>query len=262
MKHFLCAFFTLLICFSLTACSTGTQSSSSKDTAASQEDSSLMESTNDTIEISSTVTSSEIQEMESDFSSEDPTEETASAKSTPPVHHNNVPSRPSYDDNHTGTVSNSVSNESRPESSGQENSSTAEENTVSSEISQEITAGPSEFSNQVIQLVNEQRVQAGLAPYAADSQLSADAFVRAKETTTLFDHTRPNGAGFETAVTVEWQTVGENIAWGQNSPESVMSAWMNSPGHRQNIMSSSFSKIGIGVAEKDGTLYWVQLFVG
>ena len=56
--------------------------------------------------------------------------------------------------------------------------------------------------------------------------------------------------------------VGENIAYGQSSPEAVMNAWMNSSGHRANILNADFDKIGVGVVRSGGRLYWVQLFAG
>lgn len=53
---------------------------------------------------------------------------------------------------------------------------------------------------------------------------------------------------------------GENIAYGQRSPQEVVTAWMNSPGHRANILSNKFNKLGVGVHEVNGTIYWTQLF--
>lgn len=111
-------------------------------------------------------------------------------------------------------------------------------------------------------LVNEERRQKGLPALSLDQELCANAAVRARETVGTFSHTRPNGSSFSTAVTIPWSTVGENIAYGYPSPQDVMTGWMNSTGHRENILNASFTKIGIGVAESGGTLYWVQLFAG
>ena len=55
-------------------------------------------------------------------------------------------------------------------------------------------------------------------------------------------------------------TAGENIAMGQKNPEQVMSSWMNSSGHKANILNSEFGKIGIGCYKKNGIYYWVQMF--
>ena len=55
---------------------------------------------------------------------------------------------------------------------------------------------------------------------------------------------------------------GENIAMGQRTPKEVMNAWMNSKGHRENILNTSFDTIGVGCYEENGTYHWVQLFIG
>jgi uncharacterized protein YkwD len=62
---------------------------------------------------------------------------------------------------------------------------------------------------------------------------------------------------------ITYKTAGENIAMGQKTPQEVMTAWMNSEGHRKNILNSSFTEIGIGIAkDKNGRLYWTQMFIG
>ena len=78
-----------------------------------------------------------------------------------------------------------------------------------------------------------------------------------------FSHTRPNGASCFTALTeagVSYARAGENIAYGQSTPEAVVQSWMNSSGHRANILSSSFTSIGVGCTVVNGTAYWAQLF--
>lgn len=124
------------------------------------------------------------------------------------------------------------------------------------------TPVPGSKVEQVAALVNEERAKAGLSLLTLDPELSANAMVRAQEIIEKFDHTRPDGSSFSTAITIPWRTVGENIAYGQSSPEAVMNAWMNSSGHRANILQANFSKIGVGVVESGGRLYWVQLFAG
>ena len=120
---------------------------------------------------------------------------------------------------------------------------------------------PSQVS-EVLDLVNAERAKNGLAPLTLDTELTSNANVRAKEIVEVFSHTRPNGESCFTAVTVDWMSVGENIAMGYPTPEAVMNGWMNSDGHRKNILNGGFTKIGIGVYSSGGTLYWVQLFVG
>ncbi|RHR32596.1 CAP domain-containing protein [Clostridium sp. AF19-22AC] len=120
------------------------------------------------------------------------------------------------------------------------------------------------FIQQVADLVNAERVKAGLTPLAIDSKIEAAALVRAKETETSFSHTRPDGSSFSTALTeqgVSFQGSGENIAWGQRTPQEVMTGWMNSDGHRANILNPKFTKIGVGYYQNAaGRNYWTQLF--
>ena len=117
-------------------------------------------------------------------------------------------------------------------------------------------------AGEVLDLVNAERAKNGLSPLVLDPELTSNANVRAKEISELFSHSRPNGESCITAVTVDWMYVGENIAAGQPNAETVMSDWMGSDGHRGNILSGNFTKIGIGVYSSGGVLYWVQLFVG
>ena len=120
------------------------------------------------------------------------------------------------------------------------------------------------YVQQVVDLVNGERAKEGLAPLVLDNTLSQAAQVRAGEIQTSFSHTRPNGKNFATAIKeagATYRTAGENIAWGQKTPEEVVKAWMNSAGHRKNIMSSSYGKIGVAYLQNaSGTPYWVQLF--
>ena len=115
---------------------------------------------------------------------------------------------------------------------------------------------------EVLALVNAERAKNGLSPLTLDTELTSNANIRAKEIVEQFSHTRPNGESCDTAVTVNWSYIGENIAMGYPTPEAVMNGWMNSDGHRKNILNGDFTKIGIGVCSSRGAMYWVQLFVG
>ena len=87
--------------------------------------------------------------------------------------------------------------------------------------------------------------------------------VRAREIPSLFSHTRPNGTSCFTAISeagIAYRTAGENIAYGQRSADEVMEAWMNSSGHRANILGKDFAYIGVGVVYENGTYYWTQFF--
>lgn len=116
----------------------------------------------------------------------------------------------------------------------------------------------------VVELVNEERAKAGLNPVTLRKDISAAAQVRAQETEVSFSHTRPDGTKFTTALAqagVTYRGAGENIAWGQRTPEQVMNGWMNSAGHRANILNEKFTSIGVGYYQNAaGTNYWTQLF--
>lgn len=120
------------------------------------------------------------------------------------------------------------------------------------------------YANEVLTLVNTQRSQAGLGALSWDSKLASAANVRAKEIVSLFSHTRPDGSTCFTAVENDgsYMTLGENIAYGYTSASSVMNGWMSSPGHRENILNGSFTKLGVSCYYENGTYYWVQMFGG
>ena len=119
------------------------------------------------------------------------------------------------------------------------------------------------FASQVVALVNAERAKEGLSPLTIDARVQQAAQVRAQESAQSFSHTRPNGSSFSTALTeagVSYRGAGENIAYGQSTPQAVVTAWMNSSGHRANIMSKNFTTIGVGYSVVGGTPYWAQLF--
>lgn len=115
----------------------------------------------------------------------------------------------------------------------------------------------------IVELVNEEREKAGLNPVTLDAAASSAAMLRSREIVSSFSHTRPNGSSFSTALKeqgISYRRAGENIAWGQRSPEQVMEGWMNSSGHRANILGESFTHIGVGYHQENGVNYWTQLF--
>ncbi len=123
----------------------------------------------------------------------------------------------------------------------------------------------SSYTNKVIELVNSYRAQNGLGALEYDAAVSCSAALRAKEQEQVFSHTRPNGTSCFTALDdcgVNYRGAGENIAMGQTSAEQVMTDWMNSDGHRENILNPNFTKIGVGLhIGADGRYYWAQMFV-
>ncbi|WP_346704179.1 CAP domain-containing protein [uncultured Agathobaculum sp.] len=124
-------------------------------------------------------------------------------------------------------------------------------------------ASQGDYASQVVALVNAERAKYGLSALKVDSRVQQAAQVRAKETVQSFSHTRPNGSSFSTALTeagVSYTRSGENIAYGQSTPQQVVQAWMNSSGHRANILNENFTTIGVGYTVSGGTAYWAQLF--
>ena len=121
------------------------------------------------------------------------------------------------------------------------------------------------LEQQVIDLVNKYRAQNGLSALSYDKGAACAASIRAKETEQSFSHTRPDGSRCFTALDecgASYSGAGENIAMGQSSAEAVMTDWMNSQGHRENILNPNFKKIGVGVHKgSDGRLYWAQMFI-
>jgi len=123
----------------------------------------------------------------------------------------------------------------------------------------------SAFENEVIRLVNEVRVKNGLHALTANWELSRVARYKSQDMSDhhYFSHTSPTyGSPFQMirAFGLSYRTAGENIACGQASPQAVVDAWMNSSGHRANILSSSYTQIGVGYVASGR--YWTQMFIG
>lgn len=125
-----------------------------------------------------------------------------------------------------------------------------------------------EQQQEILRLVNIERQKQGLAPlqYYAAGQAAAN--VRATEIAESFSHTRPNGTDCFTAfdeLDLHYWAAGENIAYGQPDCASVMTAWMNSDGHRANILNNNFTHLVVGVYEVQMSgytrIHWVQLFI-
>ncbi len=121
------------------------------------------------------------------------------------------------------------------------------------------------MSNQVLTLVNQERAKQGLSSLSMPAIYQTMATQRAFELVSYFSHTRPDGRACYTVYSDYGVTAsywGENIAWGQTSASSVMNSWMNSEGHRANILTSGYTTIGIACVKVDGICYWVQIFSG
>jgi len=121
--------------------------------------------------------------------------------------------------------------------------------------------------NEVIRLVNIERSKKGLSPLKANWQVSRIARYKSKDMADLnyFSHySKTYGSPFDMLESfgIKFSAAGENIAAGQTSPSQVVTAWMNSPGHRSNILSPSYTQIGVGLAKnRAGKCYWTQMFI-
>ncbi|MEU2494488.1 sigma-70 family RNA polymerase sigma factor [Streptomyces sp. NPDC007883] len=124
---------------------------------------------------------------------------------------------------------------------------------------------PSGDVAQVVALVNAERSKAGCGPVRSNDKLETAARRHSEDMAArgYFDHTSPDGSDPGDRITAagyRWSTYGENIARGQQSPSSVMDSWMNSPGHRANILNCSFKELGVGIHDGSGGPWWTQAF--
>lgn len=124
-----------------------------------------------------------------------------------------------------------------------------------------------EFEQEVIRLVNVERQKAGLNALKTNLELSNVARIKSNDMKDkgYFSHTSPTyGSPFDMMKSfgIRYSYAGENIAMGQRTPEEVMKGWMNSEGHRNNILNPNFTEIGVGYAvDKNGRTYWTQMFI-
>lgn len=122
----------------------------------------------------------------------------------------------------------------------------------------------SAYESEVIRLVNVERAKNGLSPLKEDWQLSRVARYKSQDMkdNNYFSHTSPTyGTPFEMMKNfgISYRSAGENIAKGYATPEAVVKGWMNSPGHRANILNKSFTHIGVGYVQNGN--YWTQMFI-
>ena len=134
-------------------------------------------------------------------------------------------------------------------------------------IPEKVTASAdiSAYEKEVIRLVNEIRTKNGLKELITDTELCRVARVKSQDmkNNNYFSHESPTyGSPFDMMERfgISYRAAGENIAKGQSSPQAVVNAWMNSQGHRKNILSSSYTHIGVGHVASGN--YWTQMFVG
>lgn len=125
----------------------------------------------------------------------------------------------------------------------------------------------STYAKQVLDLVNMERSKKGLSPLTLDASLNAVALAHSKDMANrnYFSHSSPEGKRMSDrlkAAGISYSAAGENIAAGQKTPEQVVKSWMNSEGHRKNILNASFKKMGLGYYKVQGGYgtYWTQVF--
>ena len=164
--------------------------------------------------------------------------------------------------NLSGKTDSAITSSPAPTSSADTQTSTPSDSSVTAENG---NADNQSFEAQVATLVNEQRAANGLAPLTLNSELSNVARTKSQDMhdNNYFSHTSPTyGSPFDMlkAFGVSYRTAGENIAMGYTTPEAVVSAWMNSAGHRANILNASYTQLGVGYVA-DGN-YWTQEFIG
>ncbi|MGM8213169.1 CAP domain-containing protein [Virgibacillus sp. W0430] len=123
----------------------------------------------------------------------------------------------------------------------------------------------SQFEIQVVELTNNERAKQGLAPLKIDTALSKVAREKSRDMAVngYFDHNSPTyGSPFDMmrSYGISYRTAGENIAKGQRTPQEVVTGWMNSPGHRANILNGNYTHIGVGYVKQGN--HWTQQFIG
>ncbi|RLL40370.1 hypothetical protein D8M04_19225 [Oceanobacillus piezotolerans] len=142
----------------------------------------------------------------------------------------------------------------------------AKENTQPAKAETEKQASElSQFEQEVVELTNQERAKQGLAPLEIDTELSKVAREKSNDmaVNNYFDHNSPKyGSPFDMMKSfgISYKTAGENIAKGQRTPAEVVNAWMNSEGHRANILNGQFTHIGVGYVENGNV--WTQQFIG
>ena len=129
----------------------------------------------------------------------------------------------------------------------------------------EVDAQVAAFEQEVIRLVNEIRARNGLKALTANWELCRVARFKSQDMVDnrYFSHTSPTyGSPFQMIrdFGISFRTAGENIAYGQRSPQAVVDAWMGSAGHRANILNASYTQIGVGYVASGN--YWTQMFIG
>ena len=152
-----------------------------------------------------------------------------------------------------------------PTAPAEQETPAAQEPQTPAQQTQTATTTASAYEREVIRLVNAERAKAGLAALSVDAALTRTARMKSQDMrdNRYFDHNSPTyGTPFQLMKSqgIAYRTAGENIAMGYATPQAVVTAWMNSAGHRANILNASYTRIGVGYVASGN--YWTQHFAG
>ncbi|AHN21939.1 hypothetical protein FCT18_05040 [Lysinibacillus sphaericus] len=164
--------------------------------------------------------------------------------------------------NTTAPSKDTQTNQQTNKPTNQQNTTTTTPPTTSNPTT--TTSDVNAFEQEVVKLTNAERTKAGLKALQTDDKLMAAAREKSQDMQSkkYFSHTSPTfGSPFDRmkALGITYKSAGENIAQGQRSPQEVVQAWMDSPGHRANILNANYTHIGVGYV-KSGN-YWTQQFI-
>lgn len=164
--------------------------------------------------------------------------------------------------NTTAPSKDTQTNQQTNQPTNQQNTTTTTPPTTSNPTT--TTSDVNAFEQEVVKLTNAERTKAGLKALQTDDKLMAAAREKSQDMQSkkYFSHTSPTfGSPFDRmkALGITYKSAGENIAQGQRSPQEVVQAWMDSPGHRANILNANYTHIGVGYV-KSGN-YWTQQFI-
>ncbi|MGO0884066.1 CAP domain-containing protein [Clostridioides difficile] len=195
-------------------------------------------------------------------------EDNNNSDSSKPEDDNKPESDKPEDNNNSGSNNKPEDNNNSESNKPEDNNSDSNNKPEDNNSSDSTTGNFSAYQKEVVDLVNVERSKAGLNPLTLDADVSNVATKKSQDMidNNYFAHNSPTyGSPFDMLKKfgISYKTAGENIAMGQKTPKEVVNAWMNSEGHRKNILNPNYSKIGVGVAQKSGgSIYWTQIFVG
>lgn len=166
----------------------------------------------------------------------------------------------------TTQASTEVTTQITTEATTQATTQTTTETTTEATTEASISKPNMSYAQQVLNLVNAEREKNGLSSLSLNSQLSNVAQIKSEDMNNnhYFSHNSPTyGSPFDMMKQfgISFKTAGENIAMGQTSPEQVVNGWLNSEGHRKNILNPDFKEMGLGYYKGNST-YWTQMFIG